>query len=44
MNKQNNKIVIMKNLININISQSAKVGAILLNEKYAINKLSTFTN
>ena len=34
------KIVIMKN---INLSQSGKVGAILLNEKYAINKLSTFT-
>ena len=37
------KIVIMKKLININLSQSAKVGAILFNEKYAINKLSTFT-
>ena len=43
--EQTNKIiVIMKNLININISQSAKVGAILFIQKYAINKLSTFTN
>ena len=33
----------MNNLININLSQSAEVGAILFNEKYAINKLSTFT-
>ena len=43
--EQTNKIiVIMKNLININLSQSAKVGAILFNKKYTINKLSTFTN
>ena len=42
--EQTNKIiVIMKKLININLSQSAEVGAILFNEKYAINKLSTFT-
>ena len=35
------KIVIMKN---INLSQSAEVGAILFKQKYTINKLSTFTN
>ena len=34
----------MKKLININLSQSAEVGAILFNKKYNINKLSTFTN
>ena len=38
------KIVIMKKLININLSQSAEVGAILFKQKYTINKLSTFTN
>ena len=34
----------MRKLININLSQSAEVGAILFNEKYTINKLSTFIN
>ena len=37
----NMKIVIMKN---INLSQSAEVRGILYNEKYTINKLSTFIN
>ena len=34
----------MRKLININLSQSAEVGAILFNVNYTINKLSTFTN
>ena len=34
----------MRKLININLSQNAKVGAILFHEKYTINKISTFTN
>ena len=33
----------MKKLININLSQSAEVGAILFEQKYNINKLHTFT-
>ena len=42
--EQTNKIiVIMKNMININISQSAEVHAILFEQNYNINKLSTFT-
>ena len=33
----------MKNITNINLSQSADVCGILFDEKYNINKLSTFT-